>query len=190
MIKSLFEKNIIEHKAILNNLYEINNDVVRAGKMASDTLLNGGKIFLCGNGGSAADSQHIAAELTGRFISNRKALAALSLSTDTSALTCISNDYSFEEVFSRQLEALGRPDDLLIGISTSGNSQNVFRCIETARKMNIRTIGLLGCNGGIIRSICDVSIVVPSTVTARIQEMHILIGHTLCGLIEIDLGVI
>ena len=144
--------------------------------------------MFCGNGGSAADSQHLAAELTGRFIHDRRPLAAIALSTDSSALTCIGNDYSFDEVFARQVAGLGRAGDLLIGISTSGNSRNVIRAVEEAQKLGMQTIGLLGRDGGQLRNLCDHSIVVSSTVTARIQECHILIGHTLCGLIEQELG--
>ena len=144
--------------------------------------------MLCGNGGSAADCQHIAAEMTGRFIGDRRPLAAIALSTDTSALTCIANDYAFDEVFARQLQGIGQPGDCLLAISTSGRSANVLKAVQSARVSGIRTIGLLGCDGGIIRAHCDTAVVVPSEVTARVQEMHILIGHTLCGLIESSLG--
>jgi D-sedoheptulose 7-phosphate isomerase len=144
--------------------------------------------MLCGNGGSAADSQHIAAEFTGRFIKDRRPLAAMALSTDSSALTCIGNDYSFDDVFSRQVLGLGREGDCLLGISTSGNSGNVIRAVEAAHTLGMRTIGLLGRDGGRLGSLCTLSIIVPSAVTARIQEAHILIGHTLCGLAEETLG--
>lgn len=156
----------------------------------SDKVWGGGKILFCGNGGSAADSQHLAAELTGRFINDRRPLAALALSTDTSALTCIANDYSFAEVFARQVQGLGRSGDVLVGISTSGNSRNVIRAVEEARAVGMQVVGLLGRDGGTLLELCDVSIVVPSQVTARIQEAHILIGHTLCGLIEKQLGLV
>ena len=185
---SLFLQNLEQHNALLATLHSLNDDVLRAGQLASQTLQRGGKILFCGNGGSAADSQHLAAELTGRFIHDRRPLAAMALSTDTSALTCISNDYSFDEVFARQVAGLARAGDLLIGISTSGNSRNVIRAVEEAQKLGIQTIGLLGRDGGQLRSLCDHNIVVPSPVTARIQECHILIGHTLCGLIEQALG--
>ena len=185
---SLFLQNLEQHNALLATLHSLNDDVLRAGQLASQTLQQGGKILFCGNGGSAADSQHLAAELTGRFIKDRRPLAAMALSTDTSALTCIGNDYSFDEVFARQVAGLGRSGDLLIGISTSGNSRNVIRAVEEAQKLGMQTIGLLGRDGGQLRSLCDHSIVVPSPVTARIQECHILIGHTLCGLIEQALG--
>jgi D-sedoheptulose 7-phosphate isomerase len=185
---SLFKSNLEVLSALLENLSLLDVDISRAGKMASDTLLQGGKIFFCGNGGSAADSQHLAAELTGRFVNDRRPLAAIALSTDTSALTCISNDYSFDEIFARQVMGLGRVEDLLIGISTSGNSQNIIRAVEEAKNIGIRTLGLLGRDGGQLKNLCDHNIIVPSNITARIQECHILIGHTLCGLIEQELG--
>jgi D-sedoheptulose 7-phosphate isomerase len=181
---SLFIHNLEQHFALLDQVRNLNDDVIKAGQIAAQTLLKGGKIFFCGNGGSAADSQHLASELTGRFIKDRRPLAALALSTDTSAITCIGNDYDFSEIFARQIQGLGHSADLLIGISTSGNSSNVIRAIEEAKKIGMQTIGLLGHDGGQLRSLCAHNIVVPSTVTACIQEYHILIGHTLCGLIE------
>jgi len=188
MKKNIFYCNIAEHLMLINSLGSLNDEVWQAGEMAGLCLKNGGKIMFCGNGGSAADSQHLAAELTGRFVHDRRPLAAIALSTDSSALTCIGNDYSFDEVFARQVAGLGRAGDLLIGISTSGNSRNVIRAVEEAGKLGMQTIGLLGRDGGQLRSLCTHSIVVPSPVTARIQECHILIGHTLCGLIEQELG--
>jgi D-sedoheptulose 7-phosphate isomerase len=185
---SVFLKNIAEHNEVLAKLQNLEGDVQCAGQLAAQTLRNGGKILFCGNGGSAADSQHLAAELTGRFIKDRRPLAAIALSTDTSALTCIGNDYSFEEVFARQVAGLGRTEDLLIAISTSGNSGNVLRAVEEAHKIGMQTVGLLGRDGGKLGSLCSHRIVVPSQITARIQECHILIGHTLCGIIEQELG--
>ena len=185
---SLFLQNLEEHNALLATLHGLDGAVQHAGLLAAQTLQRGGKILFCGNGGSAADSQHLAAELTGRFIKDRRPLAAIALSTDTSALTCIGNDYSFDEVFARQVAGLGRPEDLLIGISTSGNSGNVLRAVEEAQKIGMQTIGFLGRDGGKLRGLCTHSIVVPHAVTARIQECHILIGHTLCGLIEQEMG--
>jgi len=154
------------------------------------SLQMGGKLMLCGNGGSAADSQHLAAEFTGRFIKDRPPIAAVALSTDTSALTCIGNDYSFNDIFSRQIQALGKAGDCLIAISTSGNSGNVLSAVAAAKSLGISTIGLLGRDGGKLKAQCDVSIVVPSQVTARIQEAHILIGHSLCGAVELKLGLV
>jgi D-sedoheptulose 7-phosphate isomerase len=146
--------------------------------------------MLCGNGGSAADSQHLAAEFTGRFSKDRPPIAAVALSTDTSALTCIGNDYSFNDIFARQVQALGKAGDCLIAISTSGNSGNVLAAVAAAKSLGISTIGLLGRDGGKLKAQCDVSIVVPSQVTARIQEAHILIGHSLCGAVELKLGLV
>ena len=137
-----------------------------------------------GNGGSAADAQHIAAELTGRYKTERGALAGIALTTDTSALTAIGNDYGYEFVFSRQLEALGREGDLLIAISTSGNSGNVIKALELARKIGIKTIGLSGRTGGAMNELCELNLVVPSNDTPRIQEMHIMIGHIICQAID------
>lgn len=185
---SLFSRNIAEHLELLQRLDAIAPDVDRAGELLATALQSGAKIMICGNGGSAADSQHIASELTGRFVNDRRPLAALALTTDTSALTCISNDYAYEQVFTRQVLGLGRPGDCLIGISTSGNSGNVISAVKAARDNGIRTIGLLGRDGGQLRDLVDLPVVVPSKVTARIQEMHLLIAHTLCGLIEEHLG--
>jgi D-sedoheptulose 7-phosphate isomerase len=184
----LFLQNLADQTALLQSMTGLSAAVHRAAALCADALQTGSKLMLCGNGGSAADSQHLAAELTGRFVKDRRALAAIALSTDTSALTCIGNDYSFEEVFARQVQGLGRPGDVLIGISTSGNSRNVTRAVEEARAAGIQVVGLLGRDGGALKDQCDVAIVVRSQVTARIQEAHILIGHTLCGLIEQQLG--
>ncbi|MEY4253979.1 MAG: hypothetical protein RLZZ566_1449, partial [Pseudomonadota bacterium] len=155
-----------------------------------NSLRDGGKLMLCGNGGSAADSQHLAAEFTGRFIKDRPPIAAIALSTDTSALTCIANDYSFDAIFARQVQAIGKPGDCLIAISTSGNSGNVLAAVAAAKALGITCIGLLGRDGGKLKAECDIAIVVPSQVTARIQEAHILIGHSLCGAVEQQLGLV
>lgn len=185
---SLFADNLAEHELLFRSLGSIDPSIEAAGEALSDVLRAGGKIMFCGNGGSAADSQHLASELTGRFIKDRRPLAALALSTDSSALTCIGNDYSFADIFVRQVQGLGRAGDALVGISTSGNSANVVRAFDYAREAGITTIGLLGRNGGVLRDLSDIAIIVPSETTARIQEAHILIGHTLCGLIEAHLG--
>ena len=142
------------------------------------------KVLLMGNGGSAADAQHIAGELVGRFKKERKAIPAISLSTDTSILTAIGNDYGFEKVFERQIEALGNKGDVVIGISTSGNSENVYRAMKLAKKMGLTTIGLLGNDGGKIKNLSDIALVVPSKNTPRIQETHITIGHIICEGVE------
>jgi D-sedoheptulose 7-phosphate isomerase len=187
---SLFARNLSQHIELMSRLDALDGAVMQAATTVADTLRAGGKLMLCGNGGSAADSQHIAAEFTGRFIKDRKPLAAIALSTDTSALTCISNDYSFADVFARQLVALARAGDCLIGISTSGNSANVIRAVEAARELGVRSIGLLGRDGGKLAALCDEAIIVPSDITARIQEAHILIGHTICGAAEQQLGLV
>jgi D-sedoheptulose 7-phosphate isomerase len=189
-MSALFLRNIAAQIELLSRLDALAPDVLAAGQKIAQTLRAGGKLLLCGNGGSAADAQHIAAELTGRFMQERRPLAAVALTTDTSALTCIGNDYSFDEIFARQLQAIARPGDCLIGISTSGNSRNIIRTVEVARDMGVFSIGLLGRDGGALLRLCDQSLIVPSQVTARIQESHILIGHTLCGLIEQELGLV
>lgn len=148
------------------------------------SLSTGNKIVFCGNGGSAADSQHLSAELVGKLNFNRPPLAALSLAVDTSAITAIGNDYGFEFIFSRQLEALGKKGDVLICMSTSGNSLNVIRAIEQAKKMGIITIGKTGKNGGKMAKLCDILYKAPSLNTQKIQECHIAIGHEYCGIIE------
>lgn len=184
MAQNIFAHNLREHHDVFARLDALAGEVERAGALMAGTLAAGGKLLVCGNGGSAADSQHIAAELTGRFVRDRRPLAALALTTDTSALTSVANDYSFEEVFARQVTALGRRADCLLAISTSGHSRNVVRAVEAARAAGLHVIGLLGRDGGALRALCDVPIVVPSDSTARIQEAHEFIGHTLCGLIE------
>lgn len=185
--KSIFYDNIRKHNIVVQKLFNLNEVIMKVGLLAAESLRNGGKILFCGNGGSAADSQHMASELTGRFLKDRPPFAAIALSTDTSALTCIGNDYSFGEIFSRQIVGLGRKNDVLIAISTSGKSVNIVRAVEEARKLGIHTVGLLGCGGGYVSELCSYNIIVPSQDTARIQECHILIGHTICELIEQNL---
>lgn len=181
---SSFPGDLDDHIELFRRLATLSAAVKQASGVIATTLSAGYKLMLCGNGGSAADSQHLAAELTGRFDKDRAPLAAVALSTDTSALTSIANDYSFDEVFARQVVALGRAGDCLMVISTSGNSRNVIRAAEAARAAGLRTIGLLGRGGGKLLALCDVPIVVPSDHTARIQEAHIFIGHTLCAMVE------
>ena len=144
----------------------------------------GKRIYFCGNGGSAADAQHIAAEFTGRFVKERKGLPAIALTTDTSALTAIGNDYGFDKVFSRQVEALAQQGDLLIGISTSGNSANVLEAYKSGKELGCKILSLTGRDGGSMKGLSDLNIIVPSNNTARIQEMHILIGHILCTALD------
>ena len=155
-----------------------------AGEMIVTTLKAGNKVLLFGNGGSAADAQHIAAELTGRYKTERQGLPAIALTTDTSALTAIGNDYGFDRIFDRQVEALGRKGDLLIGISTSGNSPNVINALVYGKSSGMKSIGLMGKSGGEMKKHCDISLIIPSDDTARIQEMHITIGHILCGIVD------
>lgn len=178
------QSGLQEHLDVFRRLAGLAEAVEKAADLLASSLTAGHKIMLCGNGGSAADSQHLAAELVGRFVKDRRPLAALALSTDSSALTCIGNDYGFDDVFHRQVVGLGRAGDCLVAISTSGNSRNVMKAAEAARAIDIRTIGLLGRDGGALAHLCDVPIVVPSTTTARIQEAHIFIGHMLCTLVE------
>ena len=190
MNDTTFLTNLSEHMALCQQLGTLDTSVSQAIQACVQSLQKGGKLMLCGNGGSAADSQHLAAEFTGRFIKDRPPIAAVALSTDTSALTCIGNDYSFNDIFARQVQALGKAGDCLIAISTSGNSGNVLAAVAAAKSLGISTIGLLGRNGGKLKAQCDISIVVPSQVTARIQEAHILIGHSLCGAVELKLGLV
>lgn len=185
---ALLHSGLEEHMDVFRRLLSLAPAIEQAAGLMTATLLQGGKLMFCGNGGSAADSQHLAAELTGRFLKDRRPLAAVALSTDTSALTSIGNDYGFDDVFSRQVTGLGRKGDSLIAISTSGNSRNVLRAAEASRAAGIRVIGLLGREGGALRGLCDIALVVPSSTTARIQEAHIFIGHTLCAMVEEALG--
>jgi D-sedoheptulose 7-phosphate isomerase len=158
--------------------------IEQACEMINATIQSGNKVLVAGNGGSAADAQHIAAELSGRFVKDRKALPGIALTVDTSALTSIANDYGYEHVFSRQLEALAQPGDLFIGISTSGNSKGVLNAFRSAKNINCKTLGLSGRDGGQMNALCDLNIIIPSNITARIQEMHILIGHILCKSVD------
>ncbi|NLO17469.1 MAG: D-sedoheptulose 7-phosphate isomerase [Arcobacter butzleri] len=180
-IKSELQSHLQTIQTVIETMEE---DIEKASKMVVDTLKNGNKILLCGNGGSAADAQHIAAELTGRYKTERKGLAGIALTTDTSALTAIGNDYGYDRIFDRQVEALAREGDLLIGISTSGNSQNVINAFKVAKELGCLTIGLSGRDGGKFNNVCELNVVVPSDNTPRIQEMHILIGHTICQIVD------
>ena len=160
-------------------------DIVQAAMLIQDSFSAGGKLLICGNGGSAADAQHIAGEFVNQFVCrDRRALPALALSTDGGVLTCIANDTGFERVFARQVEAFGASGDVLLVITTSGNSPNVVAAAEAARAAELKVIGLLGRDGGRVRALCDLALVVPSDDTQRIQETHNLIGHILCDLVE------
>ncbi len=181
----IIEKEMLEHQKVFERVWEeLRFHIYTAAVICIEALKSGKKIMLCGNGGSAADAQHIAAELTGRFEKERRALPAIALTTDTSALTAIANDYNYAEVFARQLEALANQGDVLIAISTSGESENVLKACEAARAKGCKVVGLLGRDGGRIKDVCDAAIVVPHNRTARIQEMHIMVGHLLCKMID------
>jgi D-sedoheptulose 7-phosphate isomerase len=183
---SIFGKSIAEHLEVVRQI-EAQQPVLEAIALAmTATLRGGGKILWCGNGGSAGDSQHLAAELVGRFRRERRGLASIALTTDTSTLTSVANDYGFEAVFSRQVEALGVPGDLLVGISTSGNSRNVVAALEIARSQGLVTVAFTGAGGGKLAALADHVFAVDSRETARIQEAHILAGHMLCDWIELD----
>lgn len=163
---------------------ELSPIIEKASLLIGKAIKNGNKILLVGNGGSAADAQHIAAEFTGRFVKERIALPAIALTTDTSALTAIGNDYGYEMVFARQVAALGNEGDILIAISTSGNSTSIIQAVHEAKKQGLQCIGLTGKDGGTLKDYSDLSIIIPSQVTARIQEMHILIGHLFCEYVD------
>jgi D-sedoheptulose 7-phosphate isomerase len=178
-------KQLRDHRALIDLMErDMAPLIAEMGSLISAALTNGNKLLVMGNGGSAADSQHFVAEIVGRFKMERKALPAIALSTDTSILTAIGNDYGFESIFSRQVEALAKPGDIVVGLSTSGNSPNVLKALNAAREQGCRTIGLLGKDGGNIKAICDLALVVPSTDTPRIQEGHITIIHIVCDLVE------
>lgn len=183
-MKDLIQHELDEHLKTTQQMGDLIDQLERAAKICIQCLKNGGKILIFGNGGSAADAQHIAAELVGRYKIERKGLPAIALTTDSSALTCISNDYDYGYVFSRQVEALSRQGDVAIGISTGGTSTNVLNGLKTANEHHCKTIGFSGRGGGTFQTICDINLVVPAEDTPRIQEMHIFIGHTLCHLID------
>jgi len=183
-MKSVIENEFAEHLKVAKKISAITNQVEDAAKLCIDSLQNGGKILIFGNGGSAADAQHIAAELVGRYKVERKGLAAIALTTDTSALTSIGNDYGYGRVFDRQVEALANQGDVAIGISTGGSSSNVISGLQSAKELGCKLIGFSGRDGGEMNTLCDINLVVPDEDTPRIQEMHIVIGHTICHLID------
>ncbi|QQR81410.1 MAG: D-sedoheptulose 7-phosphate isomerase [Deltaproteobacteria bacterium] len=188
-LKKIIDENFNEHLKVIESVHQsLSELIITVGQLLAQSLARGSILFWCGNGGSAADSQHMAAELIGRFKNNRRPLRSIALTTDTSILTCIANDYSYEDVFARQIEGLGHVGDVVIGISTSGNSENVVRAFKAAKRMGLMTVALLGKGGGVAQNLVDYSLVIPSNITARIQESHILIGHMLCEIIEQELG--
>jgi D-sedoheptulose 7-phosphate isomerase len=177
---------LAEHQAVMTQLESLLPQIAAVALRLRDCLKQGGKILLMGNGGSAADCQHIAAEIVGRYKRERRGLPAIALTTDTSILTSVGNDYGFEFIFSRQVEALCGPLDVVIGLSTSGNSANVVRAIETAKQIGATTVGMTGGSGGKLAGLCDFNLVMPSSDTPRIQEAHIFIGHVVCELVEAE----
>lgn len=181
IIENELRENILTKEKILA---ECVGTIEKIGDVLSGALKAKHKLLLCGNGGSAADAQHIAAELVGRFCQEREALPAIALTTDTSILTCLGNDYGYDRVFSRQVEALGQTGDVLIAMTTSGNSPNVLLAIEAAKARGVKTVVLTGKDGGKVRKAADITLVIPSSNTQRIQESHITVGHILCSLIE------
>ena len=184
-MKSIIEFEFNEHlKTAQATLDYIAKPLEIAANLCIESLKNGGKILIFGNGGSAADAQHFAAELVGRYKVERKGLAAIALTTDTSALTSIGNDYGYKHVFDRQVEALANKGDVVIGISTGGSSGNVISALTLANELGCKSIGFSGRDGGEMNIICDINLVVPAEDTPRIQEMHIVIGHTICHLID------
>ena len=187
--KVLLSTKITILSNLLSTLVSQHGDTFsQCAKIIGDSLKNENTIFWCGNGGSAAESSHLAVELIGRFKNNRRSLPSLSLNADTAAITCIANDFGYDEIFARQLEGLGKKGDVLVVLSTSGKSENILKVLQKAKGMGITSIALLGKGGGQAVALSDLAIVIESEETARIQEMHLLLGHTLCEYAEIALG--
>ncbi|GBG13410.1 D-sedoheptulose 7-phosphate isomerase [Novimethylophilus kurashikiensis] len=184
LIADTIRSAISAHRDTIAQLDALVPEIERLAKMMMETLERGGKILWMGNGGSAADSQHMAAEFVGRYVKERRGLPSIALTTDTSILTSVGNDYGYDYVFARQIEALCTEKDLVVGISTSGNSPNVLRAIEAAKAIGATTVGWTGEGKGKLGELCDMTLAAPSKVTARIQEAHILIGHILCELVD------
>ncbi len=185
-IKQAIKESIEVKQAVLGNA-ELLSNIEKAANAIIECYRQGGRVYFCGNGGSAADAQHLAAELSGRFYFDRKPLSAEALHVNTSYLTAVANDYGYERVFSRSVEAFCQRDDVLIGLSTSGNSENILRAFETAKTKGVNLIALTGKGGGKMASLCDILLNVPSEDTPRIQECHIMIGHILCEIVETTL---
>jgi D-sedoheptulose 7-phosphate isomerase len=181
----LLYNSLHEHQETFQSLMATTlKEIAQAGDLICDALLNGRKVLLCGNGGSAADAQHIAAELVGSYEKQRRALPAIALTTDTSALTALSNDFGYEQVFARQIAGLAQAGDVVIAISTSGKSPNVVRAAEKAREMGCKTVALTGAQSEPLASLCDLTVAVPSARTSRVQEAHITIGHLWCEMVD------
>lgn len=183
-LNPIIAERFTDHLDVFGKTMEQMDVIQLMAERCKEALKSGNKVLFCGNGGSAADAQHLAAELIGRFQKERRSLASVALTTDTSILTAVANDYGYDEVFARQVEGLGRSGDVLIGISTSGNSANVVKAALKARDTGMHTIAFTGEGGGKLKDICDITFAVASKVTARIQEMHIMVGHIICELVE------
>lgn len=185
-MKNRIEEVINSQIDNLKNLKEsdYSNKLIEISNLITKSIEKGGKILIAGNGGSAADSQHFAAELVGRFMKERRAIPAIALTTDTSVLTCMGNDYGFDDIFQRQVEALGNKNDIFFGISTSGNSKNIIKAVAEAKKKGLTTLGLLGKDGGKLKELCDYNITLPYKETARVQEHHIMTIHLICEFVE------
>lgn len=185
-MKNRIEEVINSQIDNLKNLKEsdYSNKLIEISNLITKSIEKGGKILIAGNGGSAADSQHFAAELVGRFMKERRAMPAIALTTDTSVLTCMGNDYGFDDIFQRQVEALGNKNDIFFGISTSGNSKNIIKAVAEAKKKGLTTVGLLGKDGGKLKELCDYNITLPYKETARVQEHHIMTIHLICEFVE------
>jgi D-sedoheptulose 7-phosphate isomerase len=183
-----FDAELAEHRALVERMTGLRESFAQALSVWTEAIKSGGKLLFFGNGGSASDAQHLATELTVRYARDRAAIAAISLTADGTTLTAAGNDLGFALVFSRQIEALGRKGDVAVAISTSGKSENVLHGLSVARERGLKTVGLLGGDGGKAKSLCDVALVVPSNVTARVQEMHIMLGQMLCAALERGLG--
>jgi D-sedoheptulose 7-phosphate isomerase len=187
-MNKIIKISLENHKEAFKFLEKESSGISEIARLFISAISRGGKIIFMGNGGSAADAQHLAAELIGRFKKNRKALAAITLTANTSTITAVGNDFGFENIFLRQIEALAGPKDLIVGISTSGNSVNIIKAIKKAKDIGIRTIGFLGKDGGKLKNIVDTFLLIPSSDTPRIQEMHILAGHIICEIVEQELN--
>ena len=188
---SIVSDHFDEHLQVASKTYEsLTDSILKASHLISSSLSSGGTLLLCGNGGSAADCQHLSAELVGRFKTNRQPLRSIALTTDSSILTCVGNDFGYEYIFSRQITALATDRDILLSISSSGVSQSIVEALKTSKKIGLKTIALLGKDGGPAAKLADLPIIIPSLSTARIQEMHIFIGHILCDLIEKELNLV
>ena len=187
-MESIFKTAIAKHKDALKSLEENYQTIQEIAQLFSGALNNKGKIIFLGNGGSAADAQHLAAELVGRFKKERIPLASIALNTNTSIITAVGNDYGFDSIFARQIEALANPSDIVVGISTSGKSKNVIKAIEKAKELGLKTVGILGRDGGDLKGLVDIDLTIFSPDTPQIQEIHILAGHIICEIVEQSLG--